>query len=703
MRVIRATLAIVHLLVSLAFLVGFYVLGLGFVAVTGWLFIVGITAHDGYGAYRLAVTFPVDLLILFVLLLTAVASPGEPDGTALSPHEAPELWGLVTNLARRVGTRAPDEILLIADMNAAVLEESRLLGLVGGKRRMYIGLPLLRLFSEAELAAVLCHELGHYSGGHGRLGAASHRSRIAAETLQVVLERLSLSYKNGEVRKVAEAVAWFVARYMFLVRWTASGAARQREAAADRVAAAAAGREAFQSALEKVYALGHLWERFARSYIIPVAAAAGAVPADPAMLFVEMALDPSVAAERAILASAAYADAPASRFDSHPSVASRLALLAAQPTGPGQSAEPAWSDRLAGEVIGYRLAMPLAPAGDNSPQAIPNEVWRDLAGPVQAALAAEDLVFAASRLNRPAGTVAEALALLEAVPVADLKGCLPRQRAHAPSGRTDEQRLVAAVTVVIGTAFVAAGRAAWRLSWSGEVSCRGDDMPDPEARKLAKDLLNGRITVASLHGLIQVRLGDLDAPISAAGGAGRAVRQTKRVRGDYTWGYPPQRKLQAIKAVAELADAGSYIGTIKAFPEWKKVYPSAMTTLIFLALAITVPVLFRDYGWDRLAPVMPVMVPTLLAFAFGPARLAIWLFRYQWSLSLFTEGLVEHRVPRKPTGYAWADLLTMTATKPGAVREVVRKYRLSFTGARTVTIDSSIYRDADAIAEAIPE
>src|SRR5262249_15500074 len=112
------------------------------------------------------------------------AKPQPPKGLTVGPDQASVLWTTVHELANEAGTRVPDEIRLVPDVNAAVLEESRLLGLVGGRRLMYVGLPLLQVLTVGQLRSVLAHELGHYSQSHARLGAVAYRGRVTiAETV----------------------------------------------------------------------------------------------------------------------------------------------------------------------------------------------------------------------------------------------------------------------------------------------------------------------------------------------------------------------------------------------------------------------------------------------------------------------------------------------------------------------------------------
>ncbi|MFF6976659.1 M48 family metallopeptidase [Streptomyces sp. NPDC008343] len=101
-----------------------------------------------------------------------------PPGLLVTEQQEPALWAAVRTLAEETGTRAPDEIVLTPDVNAAVAEGATFLGLKPGRRRMYIGLPLMAGLSEPQLRAVLAHEFGHYTNHDTRLSAITLRGRL---------------------------------------------------------------------------------------------------------------------------------------------------------------------------------------------------------------------------------------------------------------------------------------------------------------------------------------------------------------------------------------------------------------------------------------------------------------------------------------------------------------------------------------------
>ncbi|MEU8946111.1 M48 family metallopeptidase [Streptomyces sp. NPDC048489] len=94
-----------------------------------------------------------------------------PHALPVTPHDQPELWAQIQAAAEVTGQRPPDELYLVAEANAWVAEQSRLLGLLPGRRRMLLGLPMLDGLTVPQLRAVLAHEFGHYANLDTRLGA----------------------------------------------------------------------------------------------------------------------------------------------------------------------------------------------------------------------------------------------------------------------------------------------------------------------------------------------------------------------------------------------------------------------------------------------------------------------------------------------------------------------------------------------------
>jgi len=297
---------------SLVMLAGFYVVAVGLAVLLGWLSVLAFTSDHARGAGYLAL-FAIVLVVGIVSALWKVAraKAAPPDGVEVPPQSAPELWTVVRELAAAAHTRAPDEIRPVADVNAAVSEEARLLGLVGGRRRMYLGVPLLQALDVAMLRSVLSHELGHYSRNHTRLGPLAYRGRaVVMATVQAT---------SGSV------VGWLLAGYARLYLLVSAAVSRRQELEADEISVAVAGREVAQQSLREVEVVSAAWQHYTGVYVAP-AFEVGLAPTAPAFFGGFDALLRARADELADLRRQAP-DATQSRWDSHPSHAARIAAM----------------------------------------------------------------------------------------------------------------------------------------------------------------------------------------------------------------------------------------------------------------------------------------------------------------------------------------------------------------------------------------
>ncbi|MGW0602872.1 M48 family metalloprotease [Streptomyces sp. NPDC002640] len=225
---------------------------------------------------------------MFMLRLPKIE---EPPGVPLTEEAEPRLWAVVRDLADAAGTRAPDTIVLTADVNASVMERPRLGGLLPGRRSLHIGLPLLTGLSEAQFRSVLAHEYGHYSGGDTRLGPVVVRGRLQIERTiahfqekadkKVAKERAAQEKKSARrvakgkkakevdttgvgvtYRAMARLYTWYGRFFLRASRSTA----RAQEFAADRNAARLTGRDATASALREVPVLSSAYDFYLESY-----------------------------------------------------------------------------------------------------------------------------------------------------------------------------------------------------------------------------------------------------------------------------------------------------------------------------------------------------------------------------------------------------------------------------------------------------
>lgn len=193
-----------------------------------------------------------------------------PPGYRLAPGEAPELEAEIERLRLAAGAPALEAVVIDSDLNAGAASMPRLLGLLGDRHYLVIGLPLMRLLDTAELSAVIAHEFGHFRGGHGRFSAWIYRVRIGwcrmAEAMASGGGLMSLLFL-----KFFDWYAPYFNAYSFVM-------AREDEYEADAVSARLAGESARVSALIR---LAHASQWIERRFLPGMAVRMRAQPQPP--------------------------------------------------------------------------------------------------------------------------------------------------------------------------------------------------------------------------------------------------------------------------------------------------------------------------------------------------------------------------------------------------------------------------------------
>ncbi|MDG4833448.1 M48 family metallopeptidase [Solwaraspora sp. WMMD1047] len=454
-------------LISVAMLAGFYVLAVvqfaagialavwvasvatGFLAAKIGIAVFGATVWAvGYGTWKAIRT-----------------KPAEPHGLPLDRATAPHLWATVDELAAVVGTRAPDEIYLVPDVNAAVMERTRLMGLVGGRRYLYIGMPLLQAFTVAQLRSVLAHELGHYSGRHTRLGAVSYRGRIA-------LRRTIGHIGSGNI------AGWVFKGYGRLYIMVENSVSRRQELEADLASVRVAGRNAAGSALREVQVLAAAFNFYMNRYVGP-GLEAGYMPDDLFAGFGEML---HARADEIAEIRASEPDDEPSVWDTHPPLGVRLAGITAAPESP--------------VAVDERPAAILIPYPDQAGRALQARVldtakltslpWDQFTTAAASTELQENmdglLRVLARAVNQPVPHVGVVLDLIEA-------GRLDEMAAPVfPDATRREARTLFAkpVAALLSLAAVRSGVARWQHSWTGPVTLVDQDGAPLELKDVAE-------------------------------------------------------------------------------------------------------------------------------------------------------------------------------------------------------------------------
>ncbi|RIV33164.1 M48 family metallopeptidase [Micromonospora radicis] len=453
-------------LASVVMLIGFYVVALLQLVAVGALFWWIASKTNGLAATKLMLPLIVALGAVAVGLWKAIRTRHEPaPGLVLDERVAPQLWATVRELATAVGTRAPDEIRLVPEVNAAVGEESRLLGLVGGRRTLYVGLPLLLGLRVDQLRSVLAHELGHYSGKHTRPGAVAYRGRVAIGT---TIERI----------KPRNPVGLIFRGYAKLYLMVDNAASRRQELEADRAAVQLAGHEAATSALRSLPALDAAWNFYMGGYV-QSGWQAGLAPDDLFGGFGQLLQGRRDELEQL---RQEEPDREPSRWDTHPPIGIRIDAMAQLPAVTGTPDERPASIMLADiDDAGRRLQDAVVEPGDR--QVLP---WAEF---THASIAA-DLQRQVDGIYRAAGRFTGAAqpglpTILDLVRERRL-GEFAEQFFDNATRKEAAVRFAGPMTILLTNAAVRAGQARWELSWTGPARFVGTDGEPFDLAEIAK-------------------------------------------------------------------------------------------------------------------------------------------------------------------------------------------------------------------------
>ncbi|MDQ3282241.1 MAG: M48 family metalloprotease [Acidobacteriota bacterium] len=185
--------------------------------------VAAIIAFRAYALFKLAW---IPIAAAWFLARSLFVKLDEPEGRLITEEEAPRLFAVLDEVRALTHVPALDSVLLVRDMNAAVVEMPRFGGLLGYTRHLQLGLPLLITHSAEEMKSILAHELGHLSAEHGRIAAWSWRVRVTWSRLLTGVDARN-GFIAGSVQKL---VQWYFDRLMPV---TLVQARRQEHAADD--------------------------------------------------------------------------------------------------------------------------------------------------------------------------------------------------------------------------------------------------------------------------------------------------------------------------------------------------------------------------------------------------------------------------------------------------------------------------------------
>ncbi len=247
-------------------------------------------------------------------------------GRAVSEEEAPKVWAFVREVAQKAGATMPSGIVLGLDECFFVTEHPVTLasgGPVPAGRILYMGLPYMAFMTRAEAAAVIGHELGHFTGADTEYSLQfSPIYASAVNNLRAVATTADAEDSSvvGWVSKPAFLLGEFFldSFHLAVQHWS-----RIREFAADAMGASVAGSKAIALSLLRISVLAPkideiLAENWNKGGKLPGGVLAGV----QALVRKDGLADPKEHLE----------DAQSHPTDSHPPVRARLEALGIEPS-----------------------------------------------------------------------------------------------------------------------------------------------------------------------------------------------------------------------------------------------------------------------------------------------------------------------------------------------------------------------------------
>ncbi|WP_295488442.1 M48 family metallopeptidase [uncultured Pseudomonas sp.] len=174
-------------------------------------------------------------------------------GRTLSLQQAPAVWAWVRSLAEQVGAPTPDHLVVGLDQSFFVTSVPVVLQPSGQAlhgRTLYLPLTALCALSQAETAAIIGHELGHF-----RSQDTERSSALAAQFGLMCAHYASLTEDDGPPPWLERPALWMAGQFLEQFERAVQHWSRVQELAADRVGAQVAGTQVFGQALLRIIAL----------------------------------------------------------------------------------------------------------------------------------------------------------------------------------------------------------------------------------------------------------------------------------------------------------------------------------------------------------------------------------------------------------------------------------------------------------------
>lgn len=185
------------------------------------------------------------IFVIVKAMFTRQESRFEQQGELIGDDVAPGLWQHVREVAARLGTAPPDQIIAGIDASFFVTEHDVVLdGSVQKGRTLFVSLPLLKVLSVEEADAVLAHEMAHFSGD----------DTLWSRRISPFVQRMGLYLQALYGAALTRPVFHFMLFFWKIYNYSLGKMSRSREFRADSIGATQSSPGALARALVKISA-----------------------------------------------------------------------------------------------------------------------------------------------------------------------------------------------------------------------------------------------------------------------------------------------------------------------------------------------------------------------------------------------------------------------------------------------------------------
>ncbi|GAA1940622.1 M48 family metallopeptidase [Kitasatospora viridis] len=514
---------------------------------------IGVLVNSGLAYWVVFYAMPASLGVAVLLVGKVVRSvlplaPVREGSLPVDRAQAAALWHMVDELVERIGARPPSEIRLLVDVSAAIVERTALLGLLGGRRVLYIGAPLMITLDADEFRAVVAHELAHDAARHTRFSALTVRVSHALDT--TVREARADLRTKGLLRMYQWIALAPLLVFAAIYRDTVLPARREHEFAADDMAAEVVGTEVMVRALRGYHAANRSWHDFTVRLLRPNLAA-GVVPDDPFAAFAHIVAQPHYRERLHAFRAGPLPFLGSGGLNPHPSPREREErLLRGRRSGAPSGAAPApkpldGAAELAALIARTPWARTDALPGSDHSRITPWPQWLSSVGEFTSVGEADRLLRAAARLTPSEqqwnGLTLHSVLVCVATRSHQLVQEYGRLSGRRSSAREGERRLAEAAAALVQRWLVVGGLASWRVDWGAAVTADCPALGQDELGALVHDALSREPDAADsteLHRRLEAMGLDLEAvtrplrpfPVEEARRTSREKRTPREVR-----------------------------------------------------------------------------------------------------------------------------------------------------------------------------